>query len=173
MGGRIEIQAQDRRRLGFEVGVGTGDVVVELMRLEPMAPPEPADEALRDPMALGHDPAGPVSPCGWGTPLRLGENAGLRSEGNPLGPSRPRSVGQPFVAVLEKPAFPVLDYPRGQPYVLSRGPHRVALGEQQDRAGTSCQPGFDGARTDERFEGAATARREPESGKFCHTWSLA
>jgi hypothetical protein len=56
-----EIQAENDRCLGFEVGVGAGNVVVQLMGFEPMTSPEPADEALRNAMPLGYGPARPAS----------------------------------------------------------------------------------------------------------------
>src|SRR3989304_3911122 len=66
MGGGIDIQPENGRGLCFEVGVGAGDVVVQLMGSETMAAPEPADETLRDAVPRGPGPARPPGERGRG-----------------------------------------------------------------------------------------------------------
>jgi hypothetical protein len=100
-----EIQTKNGRRLGFEVGVGAGDAVTSLMGSEPVASPETADEALRNAMPLGHDPARPVREGRWRALLPLGEDACLFAQRDGSGASRPGRVAQAWEPLGDKRCF--------------------------------------------------------------------
>ncbi len=168
---RVQVQAQNRRRLGFEVGVGAGDVVAPLMGPEPVASPEAADEALRDPMPLGHNPARPVRERCWRPPLGLGEDAGLCAHRDHFGAARSGGVLQARQPPGEEAAFPVLDHARGQADLPGCPAHGRTAGQQEDRPCAAGQPGFDRARPGHGFQRTTVLRGESQA-MGVHVWSL-
>ena len=172
MGGGIEIQPENGRGLGFEVGVGAGDVVVQLMGSETMAAPEPADETLRDAVPRGHGPARPLGERGRRAPLGVGEDARLLGHGDRFGASGPGRVVQAGETVGDEPPFPMLDHARSQADLFAGLAHGLPICQQQDRPRAPGQPGFDGARADDGFEGVTVLRREGEGKMTVHAWSL-
>lgn len=142
------------------------------MRSESMSAPEPADETLRDAVTLGHGPARPMGERRWRAPLGVGEDARLFGQGDRFGASRPGRVVQAGEAVGNEPLFPMLDHARGQADLLGGLAYGLPVRQQQDRPRAPGQPGFDGARPADGFEGMTVLRRGGEGRMGVHAWSL-
>jgi hypothetical protein len=168
----IEVQAQDGRRLGFEVGVGTRNVRLNAVRLEAMAPPQPPHKTLRHPVARRHRAAGPLRHGSRRATLRVRQNAGLFPQRDHFRSPRSGRILEARDAALDEPAFPVLDHAGRQAHVLGRGAHRVSGVEEQDRASAPRQPRFHGAGADEGFKGLMVGLRELPGREVDHTCTV-
>ena len=169
---RIEIETQGRRRFFCETGIGTGDVRVDAVRLEAVAPPQPTDRTLRDPVAGRHRATGPLRHRARRATLRVGQTAGFLAERDHSLSSRPRRILKAGEPAFDKPPFPVLHHARGQPHVRRRGADGLPGVEQQDRAGASRQSGFHGARAHQGFERLMVGGRELQNREVGHTCTI-
>ncbi len=160
-GGR-QIEADDVRGFGLEVGIITRDVALQPMRFQPGSAPHETDRVVAHPDQGRQAARRPVRIGRRRRFLRFRKNLRFDAWVQPIAAPRARQIGQRRDAPLDDAAFPPRDVAIGHPVGGDDLRIRVPIGKREDHARPAGEAGRDRRRAEHARQDFAVLGRKQE-----------